>query len=121
MAKKKKSSFIWFFFLIIIVAGAGFFFWQKTQAPRLIPAGEILERCYQLHENEKIEYRFRGEDMVSFDIRRGGDSMMPPRVLPSDEGSFIADSDGEYCMRFGNSLARPQKIEYWVKRFTPAK
>lgn len=115
MAKKKKFPAL-MVSLVLVVGLAGFLIWQKISAPRLIPAGEILERCYQLHTGEKIAYRFQGEDMVSFDIRRGGDSMMAPRVVPSDEGAFVADSDGEYCLRFGNALTRAQKIEYSVKR-----
>lgn len=115
MAKAKHAWLPWL--LIIGVAGSGaYFFISKVRAPRSVPASGILERCYSLREGETISYRFKGEDMVSFDIRRGGDGMFEPQLAPFDEGTFTAPSTDEYCLRFGNSLARAQQIEYSVKR-----
>ncbi len=97
--------------LVTLLLATGFFNKQKPLA-----AGATMERCYPLKAGDKIHYRFKGEDMVSFDIRRGGDSMMPPRVVPFDQGDFIADDNGEYCLRFGNPLEHAQTIEYRVER-----
>ena len=119
MAKKKKRKFVPVILLLTLIVGGWYF-----RAPLLgllnkqkqIPAGETLERCYSLKAGDKIHYRFKGEEMVSFDIRRGGDSMMPPRLIPFDDSDFTADDGGEYCLRFGNPLNHPQAVEYSVTR-----
>lgn len=118
MKKKNRRNVI--LLTVVVVIAVGFFSRTPLLAlfnkQRHIPAGEILERCYSLKTGDKIHYRFKGEEMVSFDIRRGGDSMMPARLVPFDEGDFVADDNGEYCLRFGNPLNRPQGLEYLVER-----
>jgi len=115
MSKAKHPWLPWA--LIVLVAGAGLtFFFGKLHAPRQIPANAMIEQCYKLRAGETLKYRFKGEDMIAFDVRRGGDGMFEPRLAPFDEGSFTAPTTDEYCLRFGNSLARAQTIEYSVVR-----
>ena len=117
MAKRKKKSSWLPWLLILGVAGvAGFLFWNKLERAKTVAANAVIERCYELRAGETIRYSFKGEDMVAFDIRRGGDGMFSPQVVPFDSGEFTADSAGEYCLRFTNALNQPQKITYSVQR-----
>lgn len=115
---KRKGSPKWLPWLIILVlmGGAVFFFYNKMTGGRSLRVGEVAERCYPLKAGETIRYTFSGEDMVSFDIRRGGDGMFPPRLVPMDAGEFTAPTTDDYCLRFGNPLEREQKIQYSVVR-----
>ncbi|NQD36244.1 hypothetical protein HPT27_04345 [Permianibacter sp. IMCC34836] len=117
MAKKRKKGSWLPWVLIVGVAGsAGYLFWQKMDRAKTVAANGVIERCYELRAGETIKYSFKGEDLVAFDIRRGGDGMFSPQVVPFDQGDFTADSSGEYCLRFVNALPRPQKISYSVQR-----
>ncbi len=120
MAKKRKSKVgLW---LLLLVAIGVLLWWFRAplfsliNKQRALAVGEVVERCYTLAEGDKLHYRFKAKEMLSFDIRRGGDTMMPPRLLPFDENDFVADENGEYCLRFGNPLTTAQTFEYSVKR-----
>jgi len=114
--KKKKGSWLPWLLILGIAGSAGFFFWHKLERAKAVAANALIERCYELRAGETIKYSFKGEDLVAFDIRRGGDGLFSPQVVPFDDGSFTADGDGEYCLRFVNALNRPQKIVYSVQR-----
>lgn len=117
MAKRKKSGRWLPWLLIVAVAGgAGYVFWTKLERSKTVAANAVIERCYTLRAGETIKYKFKGEDLVAFDIRRGGDGMFSPQVVPFDEGEFTADSQDEYCLRFVNALDRPQQISWSVQR-----
>ncbi len=117
MAKrKKKTSWLPWLIILSIAGAAGFLFWNKLERAKTVAANGVIERCYELRAGETIKYKFKGEDLVAFDIRRGGDGMFSPQVLPFDDGEFTADSADEYCLRFVNALNRPQKISWSVQR-----
>lgn len=120
---KKKNRRTIFILATVALIAAGFFLRAPLMAllskQKQIAAGEVLERCYNLKQGDKIRYQFKGNEMLSFDIRRGGDSMMPARLVPFDHGEFSADDNGEYCLRFGNPLNHVQAIEYRVERIKP--
>jgi len=117
MAKrKKKSNWIPWVLIVAVAGSAGYVFWQKLERGKTVAANGVIERCYELRAGETIQYKFKGEDLVAFDIRRGGDGMFSPQVVPFDDGEFTADSADEYCLRFTNALDRPQKITWSVQR-----
>ena len=117
MAKRKKKVGWLPWVLILAVAGtAGYLFWSKMERAKTVAANGVIERCYELRAGETIQYKFKGEDLVAFDIRRGGDGLFSPQLLPFDEGEFTADSNDEYCLRFVNALDRPQQITWSVLR-----
>lgn len=117
MAKRKTRTAWLPWLLIVVVAGAGgYLFWQKLEQAKIVAANGLIERCYELRAGETIRYAFRGEDLVAFDIRHGGDGLFSPQVVAFDDGEFTADTAGEYCLRFVNALSRPQKITYTIQR-----
>lgn len=114
--RKKKGSWLPWLLIVAVAGSAGFVFWQKMERAKTVAANAVIERCYSLRAGETIKYSFKGEDLVAFDIRRGGDGLFSPQVVPFDEGDFTADSADEYCLRFTNALDRPQKITWSVQR-----
>ncbi len=119
MNKKKKRQVLVVVVLMVLVGGGWFFrgpLLGLIDKQKSLAAGEVLERCYALNTGDKLHYRFKAKEMLSFDIRRGGDTMMPPRLVPFDEADFVADDKGEYCLRFGNPLTSAQTFEYRVNR-----